>query len=463
MGVELRMRKAVAVYVASVIGFALLCVAILYFIAPSIPRGSTNAVLLLTALAITAEILVYLLPRSTRGSIAIVPYLTMAVLVPSWISVAAIVAVKTLTESLARIETYKKAFNIAQLGASISIAIFVFRGLGGISLVEIQPPTLLNLTTVAGAPAMIAFATSFLVNSLLVCGAIALDARNSLWSVWREVKFATVGLDLLVSPPIFVFAWVYAAHGPIAAATLWLPFLGLRQTHRTNVELQQTNQELLELMVKSLEARDPYTSGHSRRVRQFSMTIARAMGLPQREVEQVGRAALLHDVGKIHEKYAPILSKTEKLSLEEWSVMKEHPGDGADLIATMTRLRDVVPSVRHHHENWDGTGYPDGLAGELIPLSSRIIRFADTIDAMTTERPYRAPLTEAQVRAEIVRCRGTQFDPMIADKLLSSPLWTTLFTPLTISNEQPAIGRFSIVGSTRKSADHAPARTARGA
>jgi len=182
-------------------------------------------------------------------------------------------------------------------------------------------------------------------------------------------------------------------------------------------------------MVKSIEARDPYTSGHSRRVQQFSITIARAIGLSERQIEHVGRAALLHDVGKIYEKYAGVLSKQDKLTPEEWAIIKDHPVDGANLVATMTRLRDLVPAVRHHHENWDGTGYPDRIGGEAIPIAARIIRFADTIDAMTTDRPYRRPLTEAQVKAEVIRCRSSQFDPSIADQLLASPLWPTLFTP----------------------------------
>jgi HD-GYP domain-containing protein (c-di-GMP phosphodiesterase class II) len=222
---------------------------------------------------------------------------------------------------------------------------------------------------------------------------------------------------------------VYAAFGPIAAVALWLPILGLRQIHRTNLELEQTNEELLELMVKSIEARDAYTSGHSRRVQQFSLTIARAIGLAERQIEEVGHAALLHDVGKIYEKYAGVLTKQDKLTPEEWAIIKDHPVDGANLIATMTRLRDLVPAVRHHHENWDGTGYPDRIAGDAIPMAARIIRFADTIDAMTTERPYRGPLSETQVKAELIRCRGTQFDPAITDRLLASPLWPTLFTP----------------------------------
>jgi ribonuclease P protein subunit RPR2 len=143
----------------------------------------------------------------------------------------------------------------------------------------------------------------------------------------------------------------------------------------------------------------------------------------------VSTSALLHDVGKIHEKYGKILTKEDKLSPDEWALMREHPIDGANLVATMTRLQQYVAPVRHHHENWNGTGYPDGLAGDLIPLASRIIMFADTIDAMTTARPYRGPLGEEVVRAEIVRRRGEQFDPEIADAILSSPVWKQLFVP----------------------------------
>jgi len=287
--------------------------------------------------------------------------------------------------------------------------------------------SLSQATIQVGGPALAAFASSFILNTALVSTAIAISNGATIWSVWRANNLATIGIDLLSSPLVFVFAWVYSAHGPIAAATLWVPILGLRQVHKTNLELEQTNQELLELMVKSIEARDPYTSGHSRRVQHYSIIIARAIGLGEREVERVGRAALLHDVGKIYEKYAPILVKPDKLTPDEWATMQEHPIDGANLVATMSRLKDVVPAVRHHHENWDGSGYPDGLAGEAIPLASRIIMFADTIDAMTSERPYRRPLTEAQVRAEFIRCRARQFDPEIGDRLLASAHWKALF------------------------------------
>src|SRR5205814_7269180 len=114
--------------------------------------------------------------------------------------------------------------------------------------------------------------------------------------------------------------------------------------------------------------------------------------------------------------------------------MRTHPIKSAELAGTVTQLRDVVPLIRHHHENWDGTGYPDGLKGDAIPIASRIIMFADTIDAMTTDRPYRAALTETQVRAEFVKLRGRQFDPTICDALLASAIYPKLFdqdVPLT--------------------------------
>jgi putative nucleotidyltransferase with HDIG domain len=256
-----------------------------------------------------------------------------------------------------------------------------------------------------------------------------LRKQQRVYRLWRQTVLPTLAIDLLAGPIVFIFAWLYAAHGAIAAAALWVPLLGLREVQKVNLELQRTNEELLQLMIKSIEARDLYTSGHSRRVQRYSTIIARGLGLSERDIELVGKAALLHDVGKIYEKYAPILRKADKLTPEEWSTMQEHPIDGASLVATMSGLKEIIPAIRHHHENWDGTGYPDGLVGDCIPLAARIISFADTIDAMTSERPYRQPLTEAQVRSEIIRCRARQFDPAIADRLISSAMWHSLFQP----------------------------------
>jgi putative nucleotidyltransferase with HDIG domain len=333
----------------------------------------------------------------------------------------------------------KFVFNISQLVVSYAIAILVYRTLGGVSLFALKDKNVAEVTLAVGLPMVAAYIVSFTMNSLLVSHIIAISTHGTTSRVFKENCASTIGIDVLFTPLVFTFAWMYASYGPMVASLIWIPILGLRQLNTTNLELAQTNRELLELMVKSIEARDPYTSGHSRRVREYAIKIARMMGLGSAEVEKIGTAALLHDVGKIYDKYAPILSKEDRLSPEEWAIIKEHPLDGANLIATMTRLRDLVPGVKHHHENWDGTGYPEGLKGDDIPLASRVIMFADTFDAMTTKRPYRGPLGEEDVRSELIRCRGRQFDPEIADRLLASDFWRTLFPPTDRVSNTPRL------------------------
>ena len=383
----------------------------------------------LAALALTAELLTYLMPRGATGSVAFIPYITTILLVPDHSALAVIIGAGVIGQLARQRNSLKFAFNCAQLTLTYGGGLLAYHFLGGVSLFGLRDLPVADATLAVGVPTVVAYLTVFALNGVLVCQVIALSTGAKAIHIWKENHLSTIGLDILAIPLVFAFGWIYARYGSMIASVLWLPILGLRQLNTTNIELQQTNRELLELMVKSIEARDPYTSGHSRRVKQYAVQIARLLGLSTAEVEKIGTAALLHDVGKIYDKYAPILSKESRLTSEEWAIIKEHPADGANLIATMTRLRELVPAVRHHHENWDGTGYPEGLKGTEIPLASRVIMFADTIDAMTTVRPYRGPLQESDVRSEIVRCRGKQFDPEIADRLLTSDFWKSLFPP----------------------------------
>jgi putative nucleotidyltransferase with HDIG domain len=385
------------------------------------------------------------MPKGATASIAFIPYITTVVLVPDASALLAIVGAGTLAQIARQRNALKFFFNCAQLMLTYCGALLVYRYLGGVSFYEIQHLSVAKATFVVGLPLTAAYLVVFTINGLVVSQVVAISSNARLLHVWRENNLATLGVDILALPLVFAFAWVYARFGPMMASLLWLPMLGLRQMNTTNIELQQTNRELLELMIKSIEARDPYTSGHSRRVQEYAVQIARLMGYDARTVEKIGTAALLHDVGKIYDKYAPILAKEARLSPEEWAIIKEHPADGANLIATMTRLRELVPAVMHHHENWDGSGYPKGLKGGEIPLASRVIMFADTFDAMTTKRPYRGPLGEAEVRAELVRCRGKQFDPEIADRLLTSDFWRNLFPP--VGRRTPTPRFLSLIGN----------------
>ena len=164
---------------------------------------------------------------------------------------------------------------------------------------------------------------------------------------------------------------------------------------------------------EAIERKDPYTGGHVRRVTSYSVLLGHELGLGREEMEELWLAATLHDVGKIFVR-DDILGKPGALDAEERQIMKRHPVDGAEILSAITDLRRVLPGVRNHHERLDGQGYPDGLAGDDIPLLARIIAVADTYDAMTTSRPYRPGLPPEAAGAEIEAGAGSQFCPLVA-------------------------------------------------
>jgi len=148
--------------------------------------------------------------------------------------------------------------------------------------------------------------------------------------------------------------------------------------------------------------------------------MGQALSLSSKQIERLTVVALLHDVGKIHEVFAPILSKPGKLTPEERDIMESNPIKGAELVRISCHLRDTVDPIRHHHEAWDGSGYPDALAGEAIPVFARVIAIADTIDAMASDRPYRRGLSADKIRSEILRMSGIQFDPSMLGILVQA-------------------------------------------
>lgn len=426
--------KRIRLYVAGVSLAALIAAALVYVLIPVKDAAYVQAALWLSALSVLAHLLVYQLPGGAGGSVGFIPFTATVLLCPNWIAVAAVAGANVLTEVLSSRESLKKVFNVAQMSLATSLAVLVYVGLGGQSLLGLRSLSATNAIALVGVPFAMLVVVFVGTNTFAVSGAIAANDRKAVIRVWRQNHLGSLAYDVFASPVVFLLGWFYAKFGVMGAAGLALPLLGVRQLYKTNRQLESVNQELLELMVKAIEARDPYTSGHSRRVSHYSKLIARAIGLGSRQVERVGVAALLHDVGKIHDIYAPILRKPDKLTADEWAVMQTHPIKSAELVSTVSQLRDVVSAVRHHHENWDGSGYPDGIAGEEIPLAARVVLLADTIDAMTTDRPYRRALGEPQVRAELMKYRGKQFDPKICDQLLASPMFGLLFAPPSTRN-----------------------------
>jgi ribonuclease P protein subunit RPR2 len=172
-------------------------------------------------------------------------------------------------------------------------------------------------------------------------------------------------------------------------------------------------------LARAIEARDDYTGGHIERVRAHSVRMGEALGLDAETLRQLEFGAVLHDVGKIGVPDA-VLGKQGKLDLDEWRQMRAHPEIGRRMLAGVEFLGAALDAVAHHHERWDGAGYPAGLAGEDIPLAGRIVAVADAFDAMTTDRPYRAGLAPDAALAEIERGRGTHFDPTVASAFLAA-------------------------------------------
>lgn len=182
-------------------------------------------------------------------------------------------------------------------------------------------------------------------------------------------------------------------------------------------QLEQAYLDMIQTLRYTVEAKDSYTRGHSDRVSEYSVLIGEKLGLPEDQIKTLRIGGLFHDIGKIGIPDS-ILLKPAKLTDDEYSQIKNHPSIGAHILGSAVIFKDIIPIVKHHHERYDGNGYPSRLKGEEIPYIARIAAVADTFDAMTSRRSYRGPIDIEHVKEEIKRCEGTQFDPQIAEVFL---------------------------------------------
>jgi diguanylate cyclase (GGDEF)-like protein/putative nucleotidyltransferase with HDIG domain len=296
----------------------------------------------------------------------------------------------------------------------------------------------LQRTAVVGL-GVAAGALYFLVNMGLLSLASGVEGHENPISVFRE-RFAWLWWHYVVYGGIgAVMAVAYDAVGLYALLVFAVPLLLMRKTQEAylkhtqksalklreaaetiqsqNVSLEQANKALRERSTQAMEslsatvdARDSYTAGHSRRVQQLSLALGRELGLSQAELDLLGHAALFHDIGKLAIPDS-ILLKPASLTPEEWAIMQGHAEEGARIIDRLGFLQDAVPAIRHHHERFDGTGYPQRLKGEEIPLGARIIHVADALDSMLTTRIYRAARSVDEALSEVKAKSSTQFCP----------------------------------------------------
>jgi putative nucleotidyltransferase with HDIG domain len=360
---------------------------------------------------------------SSTSSIIFLPLLTSVLLFGPALTVLLMAVTGIVGEFLIRKkESIRAVFNAAQYVVSTSIGGWVFSALGGRPLAFGDPSM-----GVSGFFAFVAFGFVFLVvNHAAVSFAITLNEGARLRKVWARLVGRTgtnVIYDIAVSPIAIAVAFLYLQLFIFGLFLIVLPLLFIRHAYLTILQLQQANRDLLKALVKAIETRDPYTSGHSLRVASLALRIADAMGLSPKRLNDIETAAMLHDIGKIEAIYTEILGKPDHLTAREREIIESHVTKGVELLEQLSSFsKEVVDGVRGHHERVDGKGYPVGLRREEIPLAARIIKVCDAIDAMLSDRPYRKALDLPAVREQLEVYSGTQFDPEVVSTVLSGSI-----------------------------------------
>ena len=269
-----------------------------------------------------------------------------------------------------------------------------------------------------GLPLLVADAAQMIVNAALLAGIMRVDSGVP----WRVifVRMATnSGVAYLgygVIGFLFVTLWVPADVGPFSALLILAPLFVARWAFVQYGDEQRSHESALSALVSAVETKDPYAAGHSARMATLTLWIAEPLSLGAQEVQALRFAAMLHDVGKVGLP-TRIVRRPGEMSPGDLAVLEKHPDRGADLVSGIDFLADSLAGIRHHHERYDGRGYPAGLAGEAIPLSARIIAVADAFDSLTMARPHRPARAVGEALAEMERRSATQFDPRVVEAL----------------------------------------------
>jgi len=293
--------------------------------------------------------------------------------------------------------------------------------LGGLVMHELGRWSGLHIQSLAAVTigATVMFAANMLGVSVLLSLRTGSSIRNVLYADTRTFASSQLALAPLGWLMARIY-WVEGQGGWWATLVFALPLYTIRQVYAQIVEMRDMFTQTIEVLAEAVDKRDPYTSKHSRRVMEIARDIGRQMRVGESDLEALEWGGLLHDVGKIG---VPddVLKKAERLTKEERMQMNSHPVLGAQIIAPVTRLSRELPIIRNHHEWYNGSGYPDRLIGDEIPLLARILHVADAFEAMTAARPYRmTPLTHEQALGELRKFAGIQFDPRIVDAFVKT-------------------------------------------
>lgn len=357
-------------------------------------------------------------PRGPFVSLYFAPILAVAVL--GGPSAAAVVAV------LGTFEVRELRRAVPWWGVLYNHTFVVVPAVLAGATVHLLSDGLATVTTLVGV--LIAGVVFFLLTETLTAIAVSIQQRRSLHAV-LTANVRSYGLSMLGLTPIaWLMALAYVFIGPLVAFVFALPLYTTRAAYKAVVDIRNMFTQTVRALASAIDARDPSTKRHSEHVSGIAVEIGQAMGLSEAELEQLEWAGLLHDIGKIGIRDS-VLLKPERLDREERMLMNEHPVKGEEILKDVDRLAKERPLIRHHHEWYNGSGYPDRLIGEEIPLLARVLHVADAFEAMTASRPYRpVPLTPVEAMQELKRYAGIQFDPRVVEafgrtKTASTTVW----------------------------------------
>ena len=361
---------------------------------------------------------------ASNSSLVFLPMVAAVLLFGQAGAVVFMAITSTVVEFLFRKKgTIKGIFNVSQFIVATALAGWAFHSVGGNALVAPPRPDAFDLQII---PAMVFGFVALAANHLSVTVAISLTQHVRLATLVGSF-FSRIGgtvlYDIVVLPFAFVVALMYYSVGDMGFIIALAPLAFVRYAYQSHYRLIEANRDLLDALVRAIETRDPYTSGHSMRVKDLASRIGVELGLRQKALADLEAAALLHDVGKIEIRYEKILKKPSELTEEERRIIESHVTRGVEILTALSSVnKKVVEGVRHHHELWDGTGYPDNRKGDNIPIYGRIIKLADAIDAMLSDRPYRKALSLDIVKHELIKYSGVQFDPKLVSIVATSGL-----------------------------------------
>jgi putative nucleotidyltransferase with HDIG domain len=277
----------------------------------------------------------------------------------------------------------------------------------------------------------------FVCTTVLISIGIGIDQEQSSYAIWKEQYSWMVAYYIGMGFITFALMFAYIYAGLLGILTMVIPLALLRisqvqyvehtravvneirsknqELEKIAVEINAMNEGLLITLSEIIDLQDPYVLGHSKQVSEYAAEMARSLGLNEKQTDLIRRAGLLHDIGKLGIP-REILTKPARLTPKEFEIIKNHSILGSELIKNSPSLRPLMPIVRHHHEFFNGEGYPDKLSGSQIPIEARIVAVADAIEAMLSDHPYRKALKPQDIIEELNKCSGTQFDPLVVQE-----------------------------------------------